>query len=1083
MALLIAFASILPTVPVAVNAATANPQSLEELFDAQFYALKYPDVASAIGNDEKALFEHFVEHGINEGRTCSPYLNVAQYRANYPDVAITLDHHWDDIVKHYFTYGIKEGRKSFVSPEDIAIQNALLSSGDNGSQTSEAIEEDIELGSNSNIILESINNAIFDATNSSTGYFQDADTGIVASADGYVIIPFDIIEEEGRIKDIDELAKRCGSDLVLIRDNYGRIKFVGGRFSNVVVNDENTALQALDTMVDLYGFDVSKNYLQLSTTGMDSLGNPFYRFVSIENADGSVNSNYTVTLSTDKNGNVLAASNTTIASLSQKSKIKAYIDEWDGKEDFENPESGIKKLNSEAKLVYDDETKKYYWANYYESEQDGLVAEILIDAEGKNGYVARKIYDAKTFYNNPSQSFTDDYRFMNLSNATEKTFIDYFGNAVKLPVAYEKGKGWYIVDTTRKMLCIQSSGDDEGVNASDCDNHYFSDEYFNAVDRYIEGDTVTSLLLEKEKVIISAFTTIQMAYDENRALGMLEKPKTIYLNYKYDDDSDNASHATYCGIIDFCVNNNRGNVDFAGMAHEFGHAVVANQGQRIPYEAATGAINESYADIIGSLLKMIKKQEGRYSGHVDYDKWLIGEFLGNNTEHVIRNLSDPFSNKEGPAPVQINDDYFIKDTGDYESTDHGGVHQNSSILSHICYRMYDEVFAAKDKEGKSIPDQNKYRDLLKVWYDSVIYLNHDSTYADVKGYILQAMKNHGYSSDLIAQTEQIFNDAKVDDYKPFDGEAQKASNYDQTDLEAAAKLRAKTGGNELSNLIKGKMAADDAELDYEIAYDELKLAKLKGLSGEELKSYENDLEIAHNKLSLSENNVEELENAFDESQVRLKKMVDSKMDIIRKQENALKQLEKDMETNPNLERAYRTLRRALKNNISHVDGLIDAVEEAAIDFKGLNEIEDVFLDVWDIDADALIDDEELGYPDDMPADLYIIDEEYPEGLSAWDYYDYWDEFWEEYWEADEDDDWYGNDQEWDPSYNYYDENYSDEDYFGSWDSDDWDDYEYPDDESDDLGSKALQETGSGSKNKGDSNSDSSASEETDDAVG
>ena len=35
----------------------------------------------------------------------------------------------------------------------------------------------------------------------------------------------------------------------------------------------------------------------------------------------------------------------------------------------------------------------------------------------------------------------------------------------------------------------------------------------------------------------------------------------------------------------------------------------------------------------------------------------------------------------------------------------------------------------------------------------------------------------------------------------------------------------------------------------------------------------------------------------------------------------------------------------------------------------------------------------------MPEDLYIGGD-YPEGLSEWDYYDYWDNFWDAYWEDD-----------------------------------------------------------------------------------
>lgn len=1040
MAVLVVFSSTVP-VNAAVNAPNEKlPQSLEELFDAQFYAYKYPEVVSVVGNDEKALFNHFVEHGINEGRTCSSLLNVAQYRANYPDVANALDHHWDDIVKHYFTNGINEGRKSFVSSEDVAIKNAL--------QAGTAIDSQ----NNNSIILKSIDSAILDAQGSTTGYVQDSDTGIIASAEGYALVPFEMVEKEGRIQDIDELVRRCGNDLILIRDSKDRIKFVGGRFSSVAVKDETSALAAIDTMADLYKFDTNRNYLQLSATGTDSVGNPYYRFVSVEVADGSINSEYTVTLSADKDGNVLGASSSIETSLEKKSVIKNARADWDDdvREYLEDPNNGFKKLNKEPQLMYDDESKKSYWAYYYEA--GGRVLEVLIDAEKGNDVWYTRCYDADTFHNNPSESFNGDYQFKNLTTLTKKSFIDFYGNEVELPVAYEKGKGWYIIDTDRKIICVQSSKDETVYDMQACPKHYFSDKYFDDVNKYLDGIIEDTSELDGEKALISAITTIQMSYDENRALGMLAKQKAIYINFKYDDTSDNASQTTYNGAIEFNVNNNAGNADFAGMAHEFGHAVVSNQGQMIKYQAATGAINESYADIIGSLLKMIKKQENQYAGHVDFDRWLIGEFLGNDTEHVVRDMSNPYLNREnGPSPITINDDYFIKDTGDY-SYDHGGVHHNNSILSHICYRMYNEVFAEKNEEGKGIPDPENYRNLLKIWYDSVIYLNNDSTYADVKGYVLQAMKNHGYSSESILRTEEIFNDAKVDDYKPFDPKAKQETEYDEGDLAAAARINSKAGGfNELSNLIEGEIASDKVELDYEIAYDEYKLAKLKGLTESELKEYENQLEIAYNSLVLSENNVKELRSSFSDSQDRLKKMVDDKMAIIENQEKEFKKLADEKKTNPTLEPSYRALRRSLKSNINGVSEIIDSVEEAAGEFKGLDGISDVFSDVWGIQADDL-DDGESGYPDDLPDNLYIGYDDYPEDLDAWDYYDYWDDFWDAYWEDDYDD-WYGNYQDWDEDYNYYDENYSDEDYFSEWyyyDDEDWDYGDYGDYDDDDA---------------------------------
>ena len=48
----------------------AAPKTMEDgtVFDAEFYAQTYPDVAAGLGTDEKALYNHYVEYGRAEGR-------------------------------------------------------------------------------------------------------------------------------------------------------------------------------------------------------------------------------------------------------------------------------------------------------------------------------------------------------------------------------------------------------------------------------------------------------------------------------------------------------------------------------------------------------------------------------------------------------------------------------------------------------------------------------------------------------------------------------------------------------------------------------------------------------------------------------------------------------------------------------------------------------------------------------------------------------------------------------------------------------------------------------------------------------
>ena len=87
---------------------------LRDVFDAKYYADQYPDLKAAFGYDEEALFQHFVNNGLKEGRNMSPILNVQAYRESYEDLDKAFGDNWDAYVEHYFTFGVNERRQEGV---------------------------------------------------------------------------------------------------------------------------------------------------------------------------------------------------------------------------------------------------------------------------------------------------------------------------------------------------------------------------------------------------------------------------------------------------------------------------------------------------------------------------------------------------------------------------------------------------------------------------------------------------------------------------------------------------------------------------------------------------------------------------------------------------------------------------------------------------------------------------------------------------------------------------------------------------------------------------------------------------------
>ncbi len=77
------------------------PEKLRSyVFDAEYYAERYPDLRTAYGTDEAKLYNHFIEYGIEEGRCASPFFDVAFY-TNQNDYNLRYSLHGDYVQAFY----------------------------------------------------------------------------------------------------------------------------------------------------------------------------------------------------------------------------------------------------------------------------------------------------------------------------------------------------------------------------------------------------------------------------------------------------------------------------------------------------------------------------------------------------------------------------------------------------------------------------------------------------------------------------------------------------------------------------------------------------------------------------------------------------------------------------------------------------------------------------------------------------------------------------------------------------------------------------------------------------------------------
>ena len=143
------------------------------------------------------------------------------------------------------------------------------------------------------------------------------------------------------------------------------------------------------------------------------------------------------------------------------------------------------------------------------------------------------------------------------------------------------------------------------------------------------------------------------------------------------------------------------------IAHELTHGVTQNTAD-LQYHTQSGALNESFSDVFGSLVKQyVKKQTA------DKADWLIGEGILAAGVHgeALRSMKAPGTayddSKLGgkdPQPAHM-DDY--KELPDDEAGDNGGVHINSGIPNHAFYLLATELGGYA------------WEDAGHIWYDTL----------------------------------------------------------------------------------------------------------------------------------------------------------------------------------------------------------------------------------------------------------------------------------------------------------------------------------------------------------------------------
>jgi bacillolysin len=310
---------------------------------------------------------------------------------------------------------------------------------------------------------------------------------------------------------------------------------------------------------------------------------------------------------------------------------------------------------------------------------------------------------------------------------------------------YQKGTTYYMLDISRPMYIAGTSVlPDEpvgGILTIDMNNTFGDNESVkHATSTNNAWTTATNVRA------LTAHFNAGVAYEYFRSIhnrnSIDGEGGTIIsiVNVPDPDDGTGLDNAYWNGKAMFYGNGLdafkplAGSVDVAG--HEMTHGVVQSTAN-LEYQGESGAINESIADIFGSMM--------------DEADWLIGEDVvkpGVFPGGALRSLQDPHNGGTNLSSPGFQPKH--KDEAYTGLEDNGGVHINSGIPNHAFYKYAEAI------------GREKAADVFYKALDD--YLTKSSKFIDLRLAVIKAAGDlFGASSNEVAQAGIAFDFVGITD--------------------------------------------------------------------------------------------------------------------------------------------------------------------------------------------------------------------------------------------------------------------------------------------------------------------------------
>ncbi|KEI78404.1 peptidase M4 [Clostridium botulinum A2 117] len=363
---------------------------------------------------------------------------------------------------------------------------------------------------------------------------------------------------------------------------------------------------------------------------------------------------------------------------------------------------------------------------------------IFVNAE--DGSIVNKFNNTPTLTNTRDKKFTSTKKTNTKVNKSNNV-VDVQGNTIKgkgksslngivdIDLTYKDGKYYlknsnkniYVYDLNNKYINTFTTPKSSILKASKLvennSNEFIDDKHIIAVDAYINLEKTYDYYKNKfnRNSIDNKGMNVEAFIHHGEKYAGAEWSENLGSMLLGDGDGRNSSHMSKA-------------LDVVG--HEFSHGVTRKE-SNLKYENESGALNESFSDIMGIAIKgkNFKLGEDCWTPDIEGD--------------AIRDMQDP---SKGYQPAHMKD-YRSMDI----RYDNGGVHVNSGIINHAAYLIADGIEKLGVENSKDI--------MAKLFYTANCYEWDETTnFSKCRNDLIKVTKDlYGENSKYVQIVENAFD--------------------------------------------------------------------------------------------------------------------------------------------------------------------------------------------------------------------------------------------------------------------------------------------------------------------------------------